>query len=317
MDKYNFALFSEKYNLKVLKFSRAESVFDSMCGYSKIKDISEITEEDIMSVAKDNVAVIASYMYVSHFCKVIKCFYDWMSECDDEIYKIPPFVNIKHILLNIVDFKTIHYKDIDDVLESIMTEKRQAKKMKPSMIFDENEVTTIFDMLACIVILYWYGFSFDQMPEVKRVDIKTDGIKFNGSIIEIPERYIEIINRVSNAKCYTPFTRTRYAEFVESEYLLRSHRTNKFAKTNISWMILRYNQYVEKHGGRVINLVTLKTDKNFCEIKHGEDSGLSVQQASRAVMRNFFSKNSLTYYEEYVRPLYDIWYSFFYGETDN
>ncbi len=313
MDKYNFALFSERYNIKALKFSRAEAVFESMCDYSK-SGITNITEDDILSLAKDNVAAVASYMYTSHLCTVINHFYEWISEYDGKTYEVPLFVNPNNILLKIVDFKTIHYKDIEDVIESIMKEKHNAKRMKPSAIFDDNEITTIFDMLSCIVILYWYGFSFDQIYEIKRSDVKGDGVELNGSLVNIPEHFMRIINQVLNAKCYTPYTRTRYAVFVESEYLLRNHKTDKFAKTLISWMILRYNQYVSTHQGRVINLISLKSDRTFCEIKKYEDCGLTIKQASRKVYRDYFSQNSITYFEDYVMPMYKIWRDVFYEE---
>ena len=314
MNKYNFDEFSEKYKIKSLKFSRAESVFSALCNYSKTKSISEITKSELINIAKDNMAATPTYMYASHYFKVVKYFYSWMSDFDGVVYKLPSKISANEILLSIFDFSSSHYRNLDDAVDSIINEKITSKDMKPSPIYDAEEVTTIFDMIACTAILFWNGFTIDQIIDVKKSDITGKGVILDGNLVDIQDNHLNILNSVANAECYTPFTRSRYAVFVDSEYLLRNHKIPKFKRTTIFWMISRYNQYVEKHNGRSINLMSLKSDKNFSCLKSYEDSGMSIAKALRRVYKENFSENSISYFENYFIPTYNIWRDVFYRD---
>ena len=153
-----------------------------------------------------------------------------------------------------------YFRNLDDVLDFV------------SRIGGKNELL----QFKSIVILSWFGVTRDEMVEIRKSDLKTDGFRIVFPIrdpLTLPKKYFDIISKCANADVYQGLNTGRTYTCKQSVYLLRSYKLKKLQGRSISDLFLEFNRFISKNNIHIeLNMTELNNNRYLCMIKNNLDS---------------------------------------------
>ncbi len=164
---------------------------------------------------------------------------------------------------DVVDYYSMErymFENLDDFLRLVdLMEVSKYNKVNNSLITER-----------VIVILMWYGFSYDDMIILKKNDVNLSLCQVNG--VDIPKEYFDYINYYALSESEISYNSSRILIYKTSDKLFRSWRSKSVTQQFIVDTLYRFNDNAKRYGKEIYS-ATIKKNAMFCEIYELEASG--------------------------------------------
>lgn len=115
---------------------------------------------------------------------------------------------------------------------------------------------TILDTQTTILYLAWFGFTEQEIIEVKKSDVCDNGVMKNGHLIVMPESVIKAIKRYRDSEGYKRMGRAMYTcSYKMSSYLVRSCDVEQLNVELLHAALYRMNAICKKKHSLTFSVV--------------------------------------------------------------
>ncbi len=131
-----------------------------------------------------------------------------------------------------------YFKDLLDLQHYIQLSLEEDKSIEPKKKFEIH---------IAILYLAWYGFSWEEVINVKKTDVVDGGVMRSGELIEMAPDVVSFLEKVKASEGYMQKARGDILrKYVPSEYLIRTERSEKLERNTLFAMIKRLNAVCDK-----------------------------------------------------------------------
>jgi len=111
--------------------------------------------------------------------------------------------------------------------------------------------------ISSVILLSWYGLSPEEIVDIKKEIIPNDGpVKIKVPFYGLEERTLDdrsthILKVWRDVYDHSPFPSSKLQHLVDSEYLMRSAKSEKMSANNLFCMIRRFNEEGVQYGKKI------------------------------------------------------------------
>ena len=188
------------------------------------------------------------------------------------------------------------------------------KEHRQQTVSDKSKIPEImrsYDIPVCIYYCIWFGFTLEQIIEIKASDLVDDGIIVDGKIVYMPRSVVKKLKEYRASDGYYHVGRGLiYRPYVPSEYLMRTYLNDRLNVVNARAMLVRFNKICGNKYS--LNFETVYDSGMFYRAYEAEENGL-VDFKTVANRRSYFGNKDSSdtaiaaryaAYQEYKKTFY-------------
>lgn len=131
----------------------------------------------------------------------------------------------------------VYYKNLESLREAIN------KTVADSGRVDDS----VHDVAVAALYMAWFGLPIEDVVSIKKSDVSSNGLIFNGQLLQVPDFVLEIWLRLKTADgFYQQARNVIFRKYWPSIYLLRTEKNEKLTLYLLRVILARFNAVTNK-----------------------------------------------------------------------